>query len=137
MPEEYYSKSPDQELEATLEDLLLTGILWFGKTGETDPDLFNRHVQLATLRDFLLNNSSVEVDVDSGDGAEIPVVWPTAYSSTPTALPAAPAFYSATGGNSIFCAYKPGSLTTTGVTVVLSSPDHGDGKLAVPLPMVP
>lgn len=130
------SKSADQEQEALLADLAANGILYYGKTGETNADAYNRRLAIETLRQWAVQNSVVTVDVDAEDGDEIDVEWPTAFGTTPTMLPFAPSFYpdDSESGLPVFAAYKPGTLSTTGVTVVLSSSRHGGGKLAVGLP---
>ena len=93
----------------------------------------NKRVLMSVLRDFVLSQVTLTEAVSAGV-VEKAMTWPTAYAVAPSVAPIA-SFYSTTGADDpVFCAVKPGSVSTTGCTVVFSHSGHSGGFVTLVLP---
>lgn len=93
----------------------------------------NKRAKYATLRAWLLSEIMVSTDVSAG-AQEVAVSWPATISPTPTVAPVAMFYPSALEDVGIVCWLKGGTLSGSGVTVILSSDNHSGGKLTVLMP---
>ena len=119
--------------EKSASQIKATDLGYLGDPDESDPDEFNCGFAFGSLREWLADQLWVEVTVTAGQ-QEVPVAWPEEITPAPTSC-GKPEFYPTSLEDTlILCGLKGGSISTTGITVVLSSDNHSGGKLRVPVP---